>query len=121
MKFTQAGGSITLDGHVADNGIQISVTDTGIGIPEASVEKVFDPFFQVDQGDTRRYPGLGIGLSIVRDAVLAMQGGVRIESIEGKGTTVFITLPQSRKLPVKAPAQAEIGGLRSFQGRAVSS
>ena len=121
MKFTQAGGTITLDAQVHDNGIRISVTDTGIGIPEASVEKVFDPFFQVDQGDTRRYPGLGIGLSIVRDAVLAMQGGVRIESIEGKGTTVFITLPQSRKLPVRAPAQAEIGGLRSFHGRAVSS
>ncbi len=121
IKFTPPGGRISLGAHVHDNKVQIAVTDTGIGIPEASVDRVFELFFQVDQGDTRRYPGLGIGLSIVRDAVLAMQGGVRIESVEGEGTTVFITLPLSRMAPGETPTQPEIGGLRSFQGRAVSS
>ena len=66
-------------------------------------KNVFEPFFQVDQGGTRKYPGIGLGLSIVRDAVLAMNGDVRITSEPGKGTTASITLPAASA--VVAPAK----------------
>ncbi|HKY99224.1 MAG TPA: MASE1 domain-containing protein [Gemmatimonadaceae bacterium] len=93
IKFTEAGGTIHVSAARVDNGICLQVADTGIGIAAENVPRVFDPFFQVDQGGTRKYPGVGLGLSIVRDAVLAMNGETGIESEQGKGTRVKITLP----------------------------
>lgn len=92
MKFTPAGGSISTGAEVVGDTVRIFVTDTGIGIASENVRRVFDPFFQVDQGGTRKYPGVGLGLSIVRDSVFAMGGDVAIESEPGKGTTVVVTL-----------------------------
>jgi signal transduction histidine kinase len=114
MKFTAAGGKITMSARSDGDRARIDVADSGIGIPARHVKQVFEPFFQVEQGDTRRYPGLGIGLSIVRNAVLAMDGEVGIESVEGKGTTAFILLPVSRPAPVAAP-QETIGHVPSVQ------
>ena len=93
IKFTEAGGTIQVSAARVDNGICLQVADTGIGIAAENLPRVFDPFFQVDQGGTRKYPGVGLGLSIVRDAVLAMNGETGIESEQGKGTRVKITLP----------------------------
>ena len=59
------------------------------------IENTDMPFYQVDQGGTRKYPGVGLGLSIVRDAVIAMNGRVEISSEPGKGTDVSIRLPLS--------------------------
>ncbi|HEX2721762.1 MAG TPA: MASE1 domain-containing protein, partial [Gemmatimonadaceae bacterium] len=80
MKFTPPGGAITVFAERTGDQVRISVADTGIGIPREQLHRVFDPFYQVEQGDTRRYPGIGLGLSIVRDAVRAMEGEVGIES-----------------------------------------
>jgi signal transduction histidine kinase len=96
VKFTEPGGIIQIDAEPADQNIRIKVTDSGIGISEANLGHVFDPFFQVDQGGTRRHPGVGLGLSIVRDIVLAMSGEVDMTSEPGKGTTVSISLPAAR-------------------------
>jgi signal transduction histidine kinase len=93
IKFTDAGGTIRVSAERVANGIRMTVADTGIGIAEENLSRVFDPFFQVDQGGTRKYPGVGLGLAIVRDAVLAMNGQTGIESEKGKGTAVTITLP----------------------------
>ena len=93
VKFTEPGGVIQIDAARAGNNATIKVADTGIGISEQNLARVFDPFFQVDQGGTRKHPGVGLGLSIVRDIVLAMSGDVAIESTAGKGTTVSISLP----------------------------
>jgi signal transduction histidine kinase len=95
MKFTSSAGEIGIFAEREGQSVRISVSDTGIGIPKDQIDRVFDPFFQVEQGATRRYPGLGLGLSIVRDVVLAMQGGVDIKSVVGEGTTVSIVLPQA--------------------------
>jgi signal transduction histidine kinase len=95
IKFTPEGGSIAVTTDHAADKVVIKVSDTGIGISSENLKHVFDPFFQVDQGGTRRYPGVGLGLSIVRDAVLAMNGDVDIESELGKGTTVSIRLPSA--------------------------
>ena len=93
IKFTEPGGTIHVNAERAGDGICLRVADTGIGIASENLPRVFDPFFQVDQGGTRKYPGVGLGLSIVRDAVLAMNGETGIESEQGKGTTLTITLP----------------------------
>ena len=69
------------------------MSDTGIGIPSEMVAHVFEPFFQVEQGTTRRYPGIGLGLAIARDLANAMNGQVRLESSAGKGTTISLLLP----------------------------
>ena len=93
VKFTEPGGIIQIDAERVGNSVTIKVADTGIGISEQNLAHVFDPFFQVDQGGTRKHPGVGLGLSIVRDIVLAMNGDVAIESTAGKGTIVSISLP----------------------------
>jgi signal transduction histidine kinase len=95
MKFTSAGGSIELNARRDGTVAIIDVRDTGIGISAENLQHVFDPFFQVDQGGTRKYPGVGLGLSIVRDAILAMNGQVGITSEPNKGTDVTIKLPLS--------------------------
>jgi signal transduction histidine kinase len=94
MKFTSAGGEIAVAALPDHHSVRIAVQDSGIGISPEHIDKVFDPFFQVDQGGTRRYPGVGLGLSIVRDAVIAMGGQVGIESKLGQGTIAYITLPR---------------------------
>jgi signal transduction histidine kinase len=95
IKFTPEGGTISIDADHGPGGVLIKVSDTGIGISPENLQHVFEPFFQVDQGGTRRYPGVGLGLSIVRDAALAMNGDVGVESEVGKGTTVSIRLPSA--------------------------
>ena len=109
MKFTPTGGRIEISARSRGDRAQISVKDSGVGIPAAQLDRVFDPFFQVEQGDTRRYAGLGLGLSIVRDVIHAMNGEVGIESTEGQGTTVSIELPLARQI-VELPRHEGIGG-----------
>jgi len=93
IKFTPTGGTVSVFAERADDRARIDVTDTGIGISAPNLQHVFEPFFQVDQGGTRKYPGVGLGLSIVRDVVLAMNGDVEIESEPGKGTKVSVLIP----------------------------
>lgn len=106
LKFTPAGGTIKIDTRVADDRVVIKVSDTGIGISRDNLPHVFEPFFQVDQGGTRRYPGVGLGLSIVRDAILAMNGDVAIDSEPGKGTVVTIYLPVDHSNAASATTQS---------------
>jgi signal transduction histidine kinase len=73
--------------------VRIWVSDTGIGIPEDRITQVFQPFFQVEGGTTRRYQGIGLGLAIARDLAHAMNGDVRLASKLGEGTTVSVVLP----------------------------
>jgi signal transduction histidine kinase len=95
VKFTSSGGTIDLRAARDTTDAILNVRDSGIGIAKENLERVFDPFYQVDQGGTRKYPGVGLGLSIVRDAVIAMNGRVAITSEPGKGTDVSIRLPLS--------------------------
>jgi signal transduction histidine kinase len=93
VKFTPAGGRIHVSAARWKNEVQIRVSDTGIGIPPEQLERVFEPFFQVDRGTTRRYPGTGLGLAIARDFARTMGGELRLESQPGKGTTASLELP----------------------------
>jgi len=77
------------DGELA----KIRITDSGIGVATENLDQVFEPFFQVDSGTTREYPGVGLGLAISRDLARAMGGDVTIESTLGKGSVVSVALP----------------------------
>jgi signal transduction histidine kinase len=95
MKFTGAGGRIGVGAAREGDRIHIWVSDTGIGIPPDQLERVFEPFFQVDRGTTRSYSGIGLGLAIARDFARAMGGEVRLESRPSKGSTATLELPSA--------------------------
>lgn len=93
VKFTEPGGEIRLQAARADDGIQIKVTDNGIGIPADRLDEVMEPFSRPSQEAHIAAPGTGLGLSIVKSLVDLHGGQVALESEEGAGTTVTVTLP----------------------------
>ncbi|MEA2778087.1 MAG: hypothetical protein QOF90_3493 [Acetobacteraceae bacterium] len=97
VKFTEAGGTVEIEaGWTADRDLFVSVADNGIGIPEADLERVFEPFTQVDGSLSRRYAGAGLGLFTARAIVSAHGGQLRLASRPGEGTTARVILPRSR-------------------------
>lgn len=93
IKYSPEGGEIHFQVDVLTDELQIRVRDQGVGIPKESVYKIFDRFYRVDKARTRRLGGTGLGLAIAKEVVLAHEGDIWAESKEGKGTTVFFTLP----------------------------
>ncbi len=97
IKFTDAGGSVTVEAGVAANGdLWLRVADTGIGIPEAELDRVFEPFTQVDDTLARRYGGTGLGLYSARAIINAQGGRLHLSSRPGAGTIAEITMPGRR-------------------------
>lgn len=95
-KFTPEGGKIRIEGRVGEGEVAVSVRDTGIGIPVGEREKIFAPFYQVEDSLTRTHGGLGLGLAIVQSAVATCGGRIWVESEEGTGSTFSFTLPIQR-------------------------
>jgi len=93
LKFTAPGGNVVVEAVGADDSITITVEDTGIGIPAAQLESVFERFAQVADHDTR---GLGLGLYISRCIVDAHGGTIRATSTPGVGSTFHVTLPKAK-------------------------
>ena len=91
--YSDSGTTVLLSARLVGDEAMISVTDSGIGIPQHDVERVFERFYRVDRGRSRLTGGTGLGLSIVRNVVEAHGGRVAIHSIEGRGTTVAISFP----------------------------
>jgi len=97
IKFTESG-SITISVREIDRSgdisrLRIGVTDTGIGISDASIRKIFEPFTQADSSTTRTYGGSGLGLSICLRLAELMGGEITVESTEGSGSAFYATLP----------------------------
>lgn len=93
-KFSPDGGVITIAASRTETGeVEISVADQGLGMPREQVEAVFTDFYQGDASDTRRFGGLGLGLSLVRRVAEDHGGSVRCESVEGMGSKFSILLP----------------------------
>ncbi len=114
IKFTKAG-AVTVSARVVDaqddgtapGFVEISVEDTGIGIPEDRQALVFDSFTQGDGAISREYGGTGLGLSISKQLVELHGGEIRMKSSPGRGTTVYFTLPVSHG-EAEAPAWTEV-------------
>jgi signal transduction histidine kinase len=98
IKFSPEGGIITVQVQEMDEKLQVSVSDSGIGIPEDKLGRVFERFYQVDGSATRKFGGAGLGLAIVRRIVEAHGGRIWVESQVGRGSTFSFTLPKA-KLP----------------------
>ena len=99
VKFTHAGEvRMLIDGEGADGeaGLKISVTDTGIGVPSDKLPLLFQKFSQVDSSTTRQFGGTGLGLAICRELAQLMGGNVWAESIQGVGSTFFVSVPLRR-------------------------
>jgi signal transduction histidine kinase len=107
LKFSPDGGEIELGAENRADEILFSCRDTGIGIPAAERERIFEKFYQVDSSATRRFGGAGLGLSIVREIVLLHGGQIWVESTPGQGSTFFISLPKN---PAAAAAQVPEAG-----------
>ncbi|MCT4606296.1 MAG: Cache 3/Cache 2 fusion domain-containing protein [Marinisporobacter sp.] len=93
VKFTNPKDQIEVNIYDKNNKIEISVKDTGIGIPEDKIEKIFERFKQVDPILSRSHEGSGIGLSLVKSLVTMHGGSISVKSKYGKGTEFIITLP----------------------------
>ncbi len=93
LKFTPPGGEIGISSAVTDTEALVTVHDSGRGIPAAAIPRLFEKFFQVEMGDTRIAGGVGLGLFIVHQLVLAQGGELTVESEEGRGSRFQIRLP----------------------------
>jgi PAS domain S-box-containing protein len=95
IKFTPAGGTITLRAYREGDWVVLQVADTGIGIPPDQQERVFERFYQVD-GFAKQRRGFGLGLALVKEIVEAHDGMIGVESEVGQGTTFTVKLPVAR-------------------------
>lgn len=102
IKFTLSGGSVAVRAELTASGeCVIAVTDTGIGIPETDLTRVFEPFVQSNRSAQHQGEGTGLGLAICRSLIELHQGRIVIDSVVGKGTEVRVILPASRV--IKSP------------------
>jgi signal transduction histidine kinase len=105
LQFTEAGGHVTVTLQEDAGHYQVSVTDDGIGIPARDLPRIFERFFQVETHLTRRYGGMGLGLSVAKSIVELHGGRIWAESEEGKGSTFTFLLPitQAQSGPGTSP------------------
>jgi signal transduction histidine kinase len=96
VKFTEEG-SITVRASSDDQEVRLEVIDTGIGIPAQHLDRIFDPFWQVEQSATRRYGGTGLGLGVARKLSRLLEGRLEVRSEVGHGSCFSLILP--RRVP----------------------
>jgi two-component system sensor histidine kinase GlrK len=93
VKFTQKGGQVTVSTRLANSKIEVSVADTGPGIPKENLALIFEKFYQVPLKDSGKMKGTGLGLAIVKHIITAHGGRVWAESQLGQGSTFIFLLP----------------------------
>jgi signal transduction histidine kinase len=105
LRYTPAGGAVTLSARRADHRVRFAVTDTGPGIPAEDLSHVFDRFYRGDSARNRASGGSGLGLAIARALVEAHGGTISVESTVGQGATFLVELPfDVTSSPHKRPA-----------------
>src|SRR3954453_21684226 len=99
IRYTQPGGSVLVEIRPDHDAVVIRVADTGVGIPQRDLPRIFERFYRVDQARARETGGTGLGLSIVRHVTENHGGEVTVESELGRGAVFEV------RLPTAAPAQ----------------
>jgi len=92
IKYTPPGGCVTVSARRHGSGVEIRVADTGVGIPEKDLQRIFERFYRVDNARSRELGGTGLGLSIVKHIVQLHGGEIAVTSIPGKGSIFTVTL-----------------------------
>ena len=105
IKFTPAGGTIQVSAERTGDAIEVTITDTGVGIPEAELPRVFERFYKSDKA--RRSDGTGLGLAIAKHIVHAHAGTIRATSKPGEGSSFSFTVPVAQPRAVRSLAPAE--------------
>ncbi len=93
LKYSPSGGQLLFRVKREEDFITVSVHDQGMGIPKDNVDKIFERFYRVDKARARAMGGTGLGLAIAKEMITAHGGEIWARSVEGKGTTIFFTLP----------------------------
>jgi len=103
IKFTSEGGSVAIKAVRVVDRMEIAVSDTGVGIAEEDLQRLFKEFQQVDSGVNRKQQGTGLGLALTRSFAILHGGNVRVQSEPGKGSLFTIDLPVEARSPHRAP------------------
>ena len=107
IKYNKPGGSVTVHVFGNDREANLTISDTGIGIPEEHLPRLFERFYRVDKGRSRSMGGTGLGLAIVKHIVRGMNGEIEVHSKFGEGTEFLVTLPIA---PPPAPEERDESG-----------
>ena len=93
IKYSPDGGVITTRLLETHNHVILSISDQGLGIPRKDLGRIFDRFFRVDKARSRKQGGTGLGLAISKEVINMLGGQIWVDSVEGKGSTFYISLP----------------------------
>ncbi len=96
IKYNRPGGTAAVSVREATGGVQLSVSDTGIGIPPEHQERIFERFYRVDKSRSKELGGTGLGLSIVKHAARLHNATIELQSVEGEGTTITVLFPAAK-------------------------
>ena len=126
IKFTSQGGSVHIEGKSSANALEVTVSDTGCGIPDDKLKNLFEPFYQVDSSNSRAHEGTGLGLAITQQLVERMGATLEIQSSLGVGTSVSLTFPvepiaagETSPSVTATPAKSFDSNGRSLRGRRI--
>lgn len=97
VKYTPEGGQVHVSARKVDSGVEISIKDTGIGIPQGEVGRIFERFYRVDKARSRQLGGTGLGLAIVKEIIESHGGNITVNTRLGKGSTFTVTLPDNQQ------------------------
>lgn len=98
INYTPEGGTVSIRLSSDEKHVCLTVSDTGIGIAQKDIPRLFERFYRVDKGRSRATGGTGLGLAIVKHVVMSMQGDIRVESEVGKGSSFIVTLPKAERV-----------------------
>jgi two-component system, OmpR family, sensor histidine kinase SenX3 len=93
VKYSERGSTVEVEAHTDGTWVEVAVRDSGMGIPQRDLERIFERFYRVDRARSRETGGTGLGLAIVRHVASNHRGEVRVESREGVGSTFTLRLP----------------------------
>lgn len=116
VKYSPNGGTVTVSGRMHDGMVRMCVKDQGMGIPKEHLDKVFDRFHRIDNRDTRKVGGTGIGLYLVKHLVEAHGGTIWVESEVGKGSSFIFEMPKCPPQFEGEMAEAGAGGASTQPG-----